>query len=262
MSIIDFHNHLIPGVDDGAQTEAETAAALRALAADGVVGLVATPHVNASATAVAGTRDARLAEIDAGWEVLRRCAQAAAMDVWRGAEIALDTPWTDFSDPALRLNGTRFVLVEFAYMVVPPTSGRVLGQLVEAGWTPVLAHPERYRTFSGVIDLAPEWRAAGALLQLNGASLLGRYGDSAERIAHQLLARGHVDYVCSDYHARGRPRVAEYRRVLEESVGAEGMALLTETNPRRLLQDQPPLPIPPGGGPPGSRRPRWRRFFR
>lgn len=262
MSIIDFHNHVLPGVDDGAQNEAETAAALRALRAEGVSGLIATPHVNAATAAVAAECSARLDAIGAGWQLLQECARREGMQVWRGAEIALDTPWADFHEPLLRLHGTRFVLVEFAYMSVPPASGQLLGQLVQAGWVPVLAHPERYRTFGPLLELAAEWRAAGARLQLNGPSLLGRYGAGPERIARDLLRHGLVDYVCSDYHARGRPRVREYRLRLEQEVGGTAAALLTETNPRRLVDDLAPLPVLPEDVPGAAWRNRWRRFFR
>lgn len=262
MNIIDFHNHVVPGVDDGAQNEAETVAALRALRAEGVTGVIATPHVNAATAAVAAECSMRLEAISAGWQVLQQCARQEGMQVWRGAEIALDTPWLDFREPLLRLHGTRFVLVEFAYMSVPPASGQVLRQLVQAGWTPVLAHPERYRTFAPLLELAAEWRAAGALLQLNGPSLLGRYGAGPERIARELLRHGFIDYVCSDYHARGRPRVQEYRLRLEQEVGGTAATLLTEVNPRRLVDDQAPLPVLPQEMAGTSWRYRWRRFFR
>ncbi|HSJ14686.1 MAG TPA: CpsB/CapC family capsule biosynthesis tyrosine phosphatase [Longimicrobiales bacterium] len=260
--MIDFHNHLLPGVDDGARNEAETSGALRALAAEGVRGVIVTPHVNASTTFVAAERAARLDEIGAAWPVLERCAKAAGVAVWPGAEIALDTPVMDFSDPRLRLNGTRFVLVEFAFMTVPQESTRALAQVGAAGWIPVLAHPERYRAFTPLGDLVREWRAAGARLQINGASLLGRYGELAQRVAEDLLARGEADYVCSDYHARGRPRVVEYRHLIERRAGPEAAVLLTETNPQRLLEDALPLAVPSGGEERALWRTRWRRFFR
>jgi protein-tyrosine phosphatase len=146
-------------------------------------------------------------------------------------------------------------------MRIPPGSAQVLARLCEAGWQPVLAHPERYRSAAPIPELAVDWRAAGALLQLNGASLLKRYGDRPERIAGELLRAGLVDYVCSDYHARGRPRVAEYRALLEEQAGHEAAVVLTETNPQRLLADQAPLPIPLAPQSVAWRN-RWRRFFR
>lgn len=261
MSIIDFHNHLVPGVDDGAQTAEDAAAALRVMGAEGVRGVVVTPHVNAATAAIDAEREARLAEITAGWEVLQGLARQAGMEVWRGAEVALDIPRPDLGDPRLRLNGTQFVLVEFAYMTVPPASAGVLGQVSDAGWIPVLAHPERYRTFESPMRLAEEWRAAGALLQINGASLLGRYGDRPRDVAFELLARDCATFVCSDYHARGKPRIAQYRKVLEAEVGTEAAALLLETNPLRLVDGEVPMPVTGAGSRRAAWRSRWRRLW-
>ena len=63
---IDFHNHLIPGVDDGAQTVEESLEALERFQDDGVEAIVATPHVDASLTLEPPRLAERLAEIDAG----------------------------------------------------------------------------------------------------------------------------------------------------------------------------------------------------
>lgn len=263
MSIIDFHNHLIPGVDDGAQTIAESEAAVSAFVTHGVTGMVATPHLNAELTAdVTGLKE-RLEEIDGGWESFANmCADKfPAVSAFRAVELLLDIPEPDLSDSRLRINGGKFFLVEFPFMAVPPQSARVLRDLSASGYTPILAHPERYRGMPD-IRVAGEWRQAGALLQVNGGSLLGRYGPAARRIAFQLLEQGWVDFLCSDYHARGEPLIREYENALLEGDAAEQAITLMRTNPARMLADEPPLPVMPF-------RPRrgnvWRRvseFFR
>lgn len=210
--ITDFHNHVMPGVDDGAQSVEESAAALRAFAAEGVGRVIATPHVDASLGARPQALRRRMDELDGGWERLQQAAAGTGIEVLRGAEVALDVPEPDVSDPRLRLAGTDFVLVEFAYMSVPPNSAVVLARIRQGGHIPVLAHPERYGALGSNPDLAQEWRDAGAFLQVNGASLLGRYGAEAKQSAELLLARGMADYVCSDYHTRTGPWVARYRQ--------------------------------------------------
>jgi protein-tyrosine phosphatase len=256
MSVTDFHNHLIPGVDDGAQTPAESATALAAMAAEGVTSLIATPHIDASLATQPERLADRLEAIEAGWAVLQELAADAGVAVHRGAEMALDTPDPDFSDARLRLAGTSFVLVEFAYMTVPPQAAAALRRIRDAGWVPIVAHPERYGAMAQGADPAGEWRQAGALLQVNGGSLFGRYGEDAKRTAEQLLSRGWVDYICSDYHTRGGPGVARYRQWLREHDGGEQCTLLTETNPGRLLAGQAPIPVPPLF----SRRRLWQRM--
>ncbi len=130
-------------------------------------------------------------------------------------------------------------------MTVPPQSERVIGNLKLRGWTPIIAHPERYFGLDAELRLPGEWRRLGAHLQVNAGSLLGRYGDDVRRVALTLLERGWADYVASDYHARGRVHLRACRSRLEELGGAEHARLLTEVNPARILAGEPPIPVAP-----------------
>jgi protein-tyrosine phosphatase len=178
--------------------------------------------------------------------------------VERGLEVMLNTPEPDLSDPRLRMAGTSFTLVEFPYMTVPPYSAEVIFFLKMKGWMPVIAHPERYTGVDDDLQIVDEWRRVGGLLQVNCGSLLGRYGGEAKATAWRLLTRGWVDYLASDYHARGNLHVAEARRKLEEKGGGEQANLLFEVNPARLLDDAQPEPVPPLLGRQNSL---WRRFL-
>jgi protein-tyrosine phosphatase len=247
MNVVDFHNHLMPGVDDGAQTVDESCAALSHLAQEGVVAAVTTPHLNASTTLDARSLGMRLWQLDEAWTVLTQHAAEhhPGIALHRGTEIMLDTPEPDFQDARVRLAGGPFVLVEFPYMSVPPRSAEVLDTLRrQTDYIPVLAHPERYAGFAPDYSLADEWRRS-AFLQVNGGSLLGRYGPDASRYARGLLERGWVAYLCSDYHARGKARIREYRQLLEELGLSDHAALLMDVNPSRMISGLTPLPVPP-----------------
>jgi protein-tyrosine phosphatase len=236
-------------VDDGVANLEEARAALRALRDQGVRGVIATPHVQGTQTLDRRVLGARLAELDAGWGKLRRLARAefAEMRVERGVELMLDTPEPDLSDPRLRLGGRGFALVEFPRFVIPPRSADALAKLKLKGVTPVVAHPERYRGGNDLLATVEEWRAVGAYLQVNAGSVLGQYGDSARRMALELLRLGWADYVCSDYHGPGygRPALEECHRLLAGRGGKAQVELLSRTNPQRLLDGHPPLPVAP-----------------
>jgi protein-tyrosine phosphatase len=245
--VVDFHNHMMPGVDDGAVDAAESREGLERLRDEGVRALITTPHVDASLVLRPDLWEPRMSQMDAAWSGLRAVAAALepVMPVWRGAEIRLDVPDPDLSDSRLRLAGGAFVLVEFPYFAVPPRSDRTLGWLCGQGWVPVIAHPERYAGVRGDDALIASWREAGAYLQVTTGSLLGRYGGEARELALHLIGRGWVDYLCSDYHARGRPQVAACRTLLDE-LGAGAQAdLLMSVNPSRLLEGDAPLAVPP-----------------
>src|SRR5262249_25369064 len=121
-AMIDFHNHLVPGVDDGAADLDASRAALQAYAAQGVTAGVTTPPARAAHTRPAARRDDVLAPIDAGWERLSALAREEfpQLRLERAAEVMLDVPAPDLGDPRVRLAGTRFALVEFPFMAVPP----------------------------------------------------------------------------------------------------------------------------------------------
>lgn len=247
----DFHNHLMPGVDDGARDAGFSAGALDAFRRAGVRQVVVTPHFDGSLTHQPERVAARLAELDAGWAELRRVVDEDAgrhelpMRVERGAEVMLDVPDPTLSDARVRLAGTDFVLVEFPGLQLPAVNAAMAIEFVRrAGWRPVVAHPERYRNLESVAELAV-LQAAGAVFQVNAGSLLGEYGSTAQRRVMEILAAGLASYACSDYHARGEPATSRAARVLAESGFTEQAELLLAVNPDRLLRGEPPLPVAP-----------------
>jgi tyrosine-protein phosphatase YwqE len=248
----DFHNHLIPGVDDGAQDPADSAAALRRFRAEGAAQIITTPHFMGSLTQDSAALELRLAEIDAGWEVLRGVVEkdaetmGSALRVERGAEVMLDVPDPDLSDARLRLAGGQFALVEYPMLRLPPLNAEfALEQLRARRWTPVVAHPERYRNLDPSLIELQRFRAAGAFLQMNAGSLFGDYGKTAAGHARRILMAGEADYISSDYHARGEPGVQRFVRAMIDAGYSEQAELLASVNPARLLDGEPPLRVPP-----------------
>jgi protein-tyrosine phosphatase len=249
VSLVDLHSHMVPGVDDGARNVAEAVAALGQLAEAGARTVITTPHFQGSLTSHPTRAAERIEALDRGWERLLSAPGLPELELYRGVEILLDVPDPRPADERLRIAGGPFVLVEFPHMTVPPWSTRPLEALRSDGWMPVLAHPERYdgdgSSSERMLELARTWRRAGAALQVNGPSLVGRYGTEARARALALLERGLVDYLGSDYHARGATLISEYRAAFLEDGHEDAWALLTETNPRRMIDGEPPLPVPP-----------------
>lgn len=245
---VDLHNHMIPGVDDGARDEAEAVAAVGSLADEGVGTVVATPHVDGSVTLDTDQLRRRMDELDGGWERLTRAiaeSDGPAPTLRRGVELKLDVPEVDLSDERLRLGGGSAVLVEFPHMMVPPRSEHALSAIRRTGHIPVLAHPERYHGVDSSLSVMGRWLDVGACLQVNAGALIGRYGESAAATARRLLARGWVHCLASDYHARGEPRLSAVRALLEEWGGEEQARVLFEVNPSRVLSGQEPLAVEP-----------------
>jgi protein-tyrosine phosphatase len=256
--MIDFHSHLMPGVDDGAATLDESRAALQAFADQGFSQVVTTPHFRASEIGQPGTSEF-FARLEQAWGELTSLApEFPGLTLGRGLEVNLDTPAPLFDDPRLRLSGSSAVLIEFPFFSVPPNAVPALFEVRMSGWMPVLAHPERYANLPEDLELVRELRRVGVFLQLNAGSLLGRYGARERRVAWALLREGLADFVASDYHARGTLHTLAARDAVLSAGGEEQAALLFETNAARVLAGELPVAVPPLQ----PRRPSWRHWLR
>ena len=247
---VDIHSHLVPGVDDGAREIEDTLTSVGNMRRLGIDKILTTPHLRGSLTQNPVAIRERLKEVD---EAFERAATAVEGDFpevvfKRGHEVMLDVPDVDFSDPRVRLSGTSFVLVEWPLLRVPPSTSKALEGIIREGYRPIVAHPERYSTDRGTdyyLELISEWKAVGAYLQVNYGSLVGRYGSNARSVSMQLIRRGWADYLASDFH--GQSGVKIYLREawdrLESVCGDESLEHLFITNPGRVLNDEPPVPV-------------------
>ena len=194
-----MHAHLLPGVDDGVATDEQALTCLRQLADWGVRHVVTTPHVgrdlfphNTSVSLRAGL--SRLQTLVA--------EHYLPLQVEVAAEYMLD----DFFPALVRENdlltfGTeRYVLVETGFVMVPRYLETILFQLQTAGYTPVLAHPERYRFYRNDEPALARMSEQGCLFQLNWMWMVGQYGVDAQWQAQRLLNNEWVDFIGSDLH--------------------------------------------------------------
>lgn len=235
--MIDLHSHLLPGVDDGSPSLDVSVPVLRRFAEQGVECVVLTPHLTASRAATAPFERHR--EI---FEMLR-AASPPRLELLLGWEIMLDVPNVDLGAMHLSLGGSRAVLVEFPRMNVPQGAAAEIARIRRTGRVPVLAHPERY--WGCTTRIVTEWRIAGAVIQMDTASLVGR--GTISTMSRALLAAGLVDLFSSDNHGDARS-LATARDWLVEVGTPEQAELLTRTNARRVLAGTPVLPVPPLSG--------------
>jgi protein-tyrosine phosphatase len=234
--VIDLHSHLLPAVDDGSRSVAQSVKVLEEMAAQGITDVCLTPHLRAGqlASAPPPSHDAAFASLVAAAPALPR--------LHRGAEVMLDRPIPGRSEDVRRctIAGTRYLLVEFPRMVAYDTVTIALGRVMEAGLLPLLAHPERY-TCCGP-DAVSRWREVGARMQVDATTLLSP--QSRGQRARALVAAGLADILAADNHGDER-MIGTGRRFLEAQDGAAQAELLTVVNPRAILNDQLLTPVPP-----------------
>ncbi|PJJ54578.1 tyrosine-protein phosphatase YwqE [Hymenobacter chitinivorans DSM 11115] len=198
---VDMHSHLLPGLDDGAETVEQSVELLRALRALGYRKLVMTPHImgdfykNTPEGVRAALKQLQDAATAAGiTDVTLECAAEYYLDEWLQQKI-------ESKEPLLSFGGDkRYVLFETSYINEPFNFAETVFNLKSAGYQPVLAHPERYTYFYGRFEDLAKVRENGVLLQLNLNSLAGYYSAGAKRVAEKLIDAGLVDLVGTDAH--------------------------------------------------------------
>lgn len=200
--VTDMHSHLLPGLDDGAETVAHSLDLLRELRALGFTKLVMTPHImgdfykNTPEGVRAALATLRAAAAEAGLtDVTLECAAEYYLDEWLGRKLADGTELLTFGGEQ------RYLLIETSYLNEPLNLTGTIFDLQAAGYRVVLAHPERYVYFYGRFSEIEKLRQDyGVLMQLNLNSLAGYYSPAARHVAEKLIDGGLVDFVGTDTH--------------------------------------------------------------
>ncbi len=233
--MIDLHSHILPGVDDGSRSVAQSVLVLQALRAQGITDVALTPHLLAS-RAGAGWPE----NYEAAWQRIQE-EKPEGITLHRGAEVMLDRPLSaEFRNRQVTLGGTRYLLVEFPRVVPAEIVARALADVMDQDLVPVLAHPERYSSCS--VATVRAWRDMGAVMQVD-ATTLTQPRSRGDR-ARDIVRAGYADILAADNHGDERS-IATAMEWLHEHDGAEQAVLLLETNPRAILEDQPLYEIDP-----------------
>lgn len=199
--MIDLHNHLLPGIDDGAPDLGASLALARMAVEDGITHLVCTPHIHPgrydnSADSIQATRvrfAAALQEENIPLQV------AAAAEVRFGMELMVGI--SQGAIPFLgEWQGKHVLLLEFPHGEIPFGAERLISWLLQRNIIPMIAHPERNKGIMRTPSRLKPFIEQGCLLQVTAASVAGRFGPAAQEIAHSLLEQDVVTILASDAH--------------------------------------------------------------
>lgn len=213
----DMHSHILPGIDDGAQTLNDALLLAKKFKQLGYNKLVATPHIMADY--FRNTPDTIYRALD----VLRKGLHEIQLnlEVDAAAEYYLD----EILEQNLRKKevltfGTNYLLFELSYINAPQNLFDIIKLTQDSGYKPVLAHPERYPYYYNSIEHFHQIKEAGCLLQLNSIALTGYYGKGSGKIAKEMVENYLVDFIGSDMHH------LQHAAALEESLYTVSMQRL------------------------------------
>jgi len=217
---VDMHSHVLPGIDDGAQTPAESIFLIRKMMSLGIKKIIATPHIMVDF--YRNNRETITNALDILKAELKK--ENIDIDISAAAEHYFDETFEKrITDGQLMTMGDNHVLFEFSFINLPPNYIQVVQKLKDLGYRPILAHPERYSYMT--LEQYKNLHDWGCDFQLNTISLTGYYGKDIKTTAEMLVDNNLIDYISSDMH---HPRHA----------GAFGDALHT-TYIQKLLFDYP-----------------------
>jgi tyrosine-protein phosphatase YwqE len=206
---IDRHCHILPGVDDGIKTLEDSLAVLAFDEEIGIKEVWCTPHIMEDVpNTTEGLRE-RFAQL--------QDAYGGPIKLHLAAEYMLDNLFEErFKAGDLLLMEDDTVLVETSTWNPPTDMTGTLRRIQKAGYRPLLAHPERYRylTEPGYERL----HQMGVHFQLNAASLVGYYGETAMKKAYDLLEKGWYSDIGSDCHRLKSIKEQYNREVLTKDI--------------------------------------------
>lgn len=191
----DYHSHVLPGIDDGSTHLEQSKELLVNLSAIGVRTLYCTPHVIHSV--YNNTQD----QILAAYKTIQQEAEQIGIQLQVAAEYMLDDGFSQqLQSGPLLTYPNKEVLVEMSYLRAPLSLHQHLFDLRTSGYTPVLAHPERYEFYHTHIHHYAQLREMGCKFQLNLLSLGGYYGKQCNKTALHLLQNGYYTHIGTDTH--------------------------------------------------------------
>lgn len=236
--MIDIHSHILPGLDDGAES-LDIAIAMAEIAfADGVTHIVCTPHITPgvyhnTAEGIAQHVARLQGELDLRGIPLRLAA---------GADIHISPTLVADLDAGLAptLAGSRAILFEPPHHVLPPRMDQAVARLIAAGYVPVITHPERLTWIESRYDVVMALSDMGAPLQLTAGSITGAFGKRPQYWAERILDEGRADIIASDAHnARARsPRLSQARDRVAARLGEAEAENLVLWRPAALLNGE------------------------
>lgn len=193
-----MHSHILPGIDDGAATVEDSIDMVKGLMALGLKRSVATPHV------ISDMYRNTPESIGHSLQMLRTALQQNGLDyrVDAAAEYMMDAAFFQMlerQEPLLCIK-EKIILTEFSFGSIPENPRQMSFAIQTAGYTPILAHPERYTYFYGNNKAYHLLDELGFQLQININSLLGYYGAGAEKAAKYILKNNLCRYLGTDMH--------------------------------------------------------------
>lgn len=236
--MIDFHTHIIPNVDDGSKSMEETVELLKEAEKTGFETVILTSHYMENYYQIDVKERAKI--VNSIQSMLQN--NTMNINLVLGNEIYFSDKIVSFIEnkKACTINNTRYILFELPFNVVPENLYYVIYNMLERGYIPILAHPERYSFIQQNPNILKDFIEKGVLIQSNYGSFIGQYGKKAQIIIKKLLKNGMVHFLGTDVHRKNTiyPKIPAIVSSMEKYIGKEKLDTITKTNPKLVINNQ------------------------
>jgi protein-tyrosine phosphatase len=243
--MIDIHAHILPGVDDGAKTLKQSLQMARMAVADGIMTMVATPHLFKE-------RAIDLSQVNDKSMILQHVEQLRQklyeeqipLEIIPGCDFPLSFEALRLLDEgrALTINdANRYLLFELPDTSLPPATEEICFHLQSKGITPIITHPERHMIIQEMPYKLKRLIELGCLVQMTGNSLTGWFGRRVKKISQQFVKLGYVHLLATDTHdPRGRPPLlSKAFTELSRLVGENRARAMVNDIPAKIVAGEP-----------------------
>lgn len=234
----DIHCHILPHVDDGSRSTAMSRDMLRIAYANGIRHIVLTPHYTI------GRFELETQEVYDQYRLFLAKVEEEFPDIefFFGREIFFGEEVTELLQENIisTMNDTDYALIEFHPTATASYIAQSLYKVINAGYTPILAHIERYPDLFKNIKMIEQIIEGGSYIQVNASSIEGRLGGGVKRQIIKLMKKDLVHFVATDAHSnRSRaPELEECIRYMEKKLGSDYVKRILVDNPARMLRNE------------------------
>ncbi|MEK4027775.1 CpsB/CapC family capsule biosynthesis tyrosine phosphatase [Pseudobacillus sp. FSL P4-0506] len=227
--MFDLHCHILPGIDDGASTLAESIAMAKEAEREGITSIIATPHHKNGA--YDNTRAHILASVDHLNEELKKAG--VNVNILPGQEIRIYGELLEDYEKGELLTASgnsAYLFIEFPASTVPHYTEQLFYDIQMKGLLPIIVHPERNFEFIQKPDRLYDLVKSGAATQITAASYIGKFGRKVQQFTEQLITANLTHLLASDAHnttARTFKMTEAYTR-LAGKLGSDYVAYFQE----------------------------------
>lgn len=237
--MIDFHSHIIPSIDDGSTSMKDTINMINEARQAGFTEIISTSHYIQKYYDLDCFEREKILDI-----IKKKVSEKKEINIklYLGSEIYFTPEIIELvkNKKASTINNTRYLLFELPMNTKPLFVKEMVYELMQNGYIPIIAHPERYSYVQENIRYIEELAGMGVLFQSNYGSIIGMYGNSAKKTLKKLLKNNLISFLGSDVHRTGQiyPKIPKALKKLRKILSIEELEKLTTLNAQKVLRDE------------------------